>query len=86
MSAATVAFDRELMLSHEPPHPKQPPYANTTYGVKARTELVMIESMMFRFNSIVHHDSTVPSVIGPELLGSRNGSGPARGVVTIYVL
>ena len=84
MSAATVAFDKELMLSHEPPHPKQSPYANTTYGVKARTELFMIESMMFRFNSIVHHDSTVSSVIGPGLLGSRNGSGPAREVVAIY--
>ena len=84
MSAATVAFDRELILSHEPPHPKQPPYANTTYGVKARTELVMIESMMFRFNSIVHHDSTVPSVIGPGLLSSRNVSRPAHEVVAIY--
>ena len=84
MSAATVAFDRELMLSHEPPHPEQPPHANTTYGVTARTELVMIESMMFRFNSIVHHYSNVPSVIGPGLLGLRNGSGPAREVVAIY--
>ena len=84
MSAATVAIDRELVLSHKPPHPKQPPYANTTYDVKARTELGMIESMMFRFNSIIHHDSTVPSVIGPGLLGPRNGSGPAREVVAIY--
>ena len=84
MLAATVAFDRELLLSHKPSHPKQLPYANTTYGVKARTERVMIESMMFRFNSIVHHDSTVPSVIGPGLLGLRNGSGPAREVVAIY--
>ena len=83
MSAATVAFDKELVLSHEPPYPTQPPCANTTYDVKARTELVMIESMMFRFNSIVHHDSTVPSVIGPGLLGSRNGSGSARKVVAI---
>ena len=84
MSAATVAFDRELILSHEPPHPKQPPCANTNYGVKANTELVVIESMMFRFNSVVHHDSTIPSVIGPGLLGSRNYAGPAREVVAVY--
>ena len=81
MSAATVAFDRELVLSHEPPHPTQSPYANTTYDVKARTKLVMIESMMFRFNSIVHHGCTVLIVIGPGLLSSSNGSGSARKVV-----
>ena len=81
MSAATVAFDRELVLSHEPPHPTQPPYANTTYDVKAITERVMIESMMFRFNSIVHHDCAVSIVIGLGLLSSRNGSGLARKVV-----
>ena len=81
MSAAKVTFDRELVLSHEPPHPTQPPCANTTYDVKARTELVMIESMMFRFNFIVHHGYTVPIVIGPGLLSSSNDSGPVRKVV-----
>ena len=84
MSAATVAFDRELMLSHEPLYPKQSPYANITCGVKTRTELVMIESMMFRFNSIIHHDCVVSIVIGPGLIGPRNGSGPAREFVAIY--
>ena len=69
------------MLSHEPPHPTQPPYTNTTYDVKAITEHDMIESMMFRFNSIVYHDCTVPVVIGLGLLSSRNGSGPACKVV-----
>ena len=84
MSAATVAFERELVLSHEPPHPTQPPYANTTYDAKTRTEFVMIESMMFRFNSIIHHDCVVSIVIGPGLIGPRNGSGPAREFVAIY--
>ena len=77
MSAATVAFDRELVLSHEPPHPTQPPYANTTYDVKARIELVMIESMMFRFNSIIHHECIVSIVVGTGRLSSRNGFWPA---------
>ena len=81
MSAATVAFDRELVLSHEPPHPTQPPYANTTYDVKTRTELVMIEFMMFHFNSIIHHDCTVSIVIGPGLLSSRVFFWPACKIV-----
>ena len=75
MSAVTFAFDRELILSHEPSHPNQPPYANTTYGVKARTELVVIEPMLFHFSSMIQHDFIVPSIVGPNFLGLRDGSG-----------
>ena len=62
------------------------PHANTTYGVKAMTELIVIVPMLFHINSKMQHDSTVPNIIWPaRFFGSRDGSWTACAVAAIHL-